>query len=59
MNKKKCETFWIVVEVWRGIPVQVEAYRKIRDAQVREKALRVNINPVDDETSIFKVIVQE
>lgn len=45
---------WILVHVWRGIPVEVEAYRD-RDAAIdREFALRQSIDR-EDEVALFEV----
>lgn len=48
----------VVVQVYRGIPVLVEAFRDAVTAQKRANALKSEINPEDDEVAVFEVTVK-
>jgi hypothetical protein len=54
---QKSNQIWVVVEVWRGIPASVEAFRSKKKAQEREKSLKAEINPQDDEVAMFTVTI--
>jgi hypothetical protein len=45
---------WIVVQVWRGIPIEVEIYATLRTARRRERILRQSMNPHENEVGVFK-----
>lgn len=59
MLQKQIGPLWVVVEVYRGIPVGAEAYSDVQFAVEREQFLRKHIHPEDDETGIFEVWVDE
>ena len=48
----------VVVQVYRGVPVLVEAFRNVDVAQRRAIDLKSVINPEDDEVAVFEVTVQ-
>jgi len=48
------ERRWIVVRVWRGIPVGIEAYRNQGAAERRERSLRKSMSP-EDEVAVFEI----
>ena len=52
--KKK---LYIMVEVQSGIPVSIETFKTIKEAQRREKTIRSEINLESDETGIFEISV--
>ncbi|MFO8009124.1 MAG: hypothetical protein R6V05_15475 [Candidatus Brocadiia bacterium] len=45
---------WIVVEVQRGIPVQVRCFRDYDEAARWEESIREGLNLNEDETGIFR-----
>ena len=49
------ETAWVVVEVWRGIPVATDIFRNQEMAIQHEQRIRERINLMEDETGIFEV----
>lgn len=55
MPRKQPEAIWVVVLVKSGIPTMVEAYRDKKTARARETSLRKDINPDNDEVSLFEV----
>ena len=48
----------VVVQVYRGLPVLVKAFRDADAAQKRADDLRSEINAEDDEVAVFEVTVQ-
>jgi len=54
---QKSDQIWVVVEVWRGIPASAEAFRSRKKPQEREKSLKADINPQDDEVATFAVMI--
>ena len=57
MSGNQPESLWIVVKVESGIPVTVEAYRDRRSAEMREQAWRERMNPDNDESGVFEVLI--
>jgi hypothetical protein len=53
------EVIWVVVLVQSGVPVLVEAYFDEKNAEIREQALREDINPDYDEVGLFEVKIGE
>ena len=49
------ELLWTVVTVESGIPVMVEAYRDKRAAEIRERFLRMDMHPDNDEIGVFEI----
>jgi hypothetical protein len=49
------ETVWVVVEVWRGIPVAANIFRDQKKAVDYEQSVRARINLMEDETELFEV----
>jgi len=49
------ETVWVVVEVWRGIPIAADIFRDQERAVDYEQRVRARINLVEDETGFFEV----
>lgn len=45
---------WIVVKVWRGIPVLAEVYDNPSQATQRSQWLLQECNPIDDEIGVFE-----
>lgn len=56
--KKRTNKLYLVVYVYSGIHVSAELYRNRRAAEKREKALRQEMHPENDETAIFEVTPQ-
>lgn len=54
---QKSDQIWVVVEVWHGIPASVKAFRSKKKAYEREKLLKADINPQDDEVATFAVTI--
>jgi len=52
------DKLWVVVDVRRGIPVNVLAYRNKKSADRCQKKLQAHINPDDDEIGLFLVNVE-
>ena len=52
------EVVWTVVKVESGIPVTVEAFTDQQAALNRERRLRANMRPDNDETGVFRVSVK-
>lgn len=48
---------WIVVKVWRGLPVLAEVYDDRDEATRRSKILLDACNPFDDEVAVFETRV--
>jgi len=46
---------WVVVEVWRGIPLSVSVFRDEQLAADHQKKLRNKMNPDEDEAGIFYI----
>jgi len=55
MAQRSSKHLWILVYVYGGIPVTVEAYSRKKDAEKRERYYRKEMNPENDETGIFCV----
>jgi hypothetical protein len=53
--KQPDRLLWIVVKVDSGIPVMVEAYPDEQSAKTRERSLRRDMHPENDETGVFEV----
>jgi len=53
MKEFEKDTVWIVVLVQSGIPVLAEVFPNRRAAQKRERELRREINPENDEVGVF------
>ncbi len=51
------ETLWIVVKAESGIPTNAQVYCDQRSAERRERFLRKNMRPENDETGLFRVRV--
>lgn len=49
------ESAWLVVEVRSGIPVGVKLFSNYEKAENYSEALRINLNPDNDETGIFEI----
>jgi len=58
MYKTDTQIVNIVVKVESGIPVFVEAYKDIKEALKREKVLRKQMHPENDETGVFEVQIK-
>lgn len=52
-------SLWVVVKVESGIPVLAEVYRCKRTAERRERLLRGQMNPENDEVSVFECRVND
>jgi len=48
---------WVVVKVESGIPVVVETFSRLEDAERQEDEWRLRMNPDNDETGIFEARV--
>lgn len=48
---------WVVVKVWRGIPVLAEVYDNPLQATQRSQWLHQECNPADDEVGVFETAV--
>lgn len=48
------QTMWVVVKVWRGIPVLAEVYDNPLQATQRSQWLLQECNPIDDEIGVFE-----
>jgi hypothetical protein len=48
------ETVWVVVEVWRGIPIAADIFRDREKAVDYEQSVRARINLMEDETGLFE-----
>lgn len=53
MKRADSDILWIVVKVESGIPVSAETYHNPTTARDREKQLREEMNPDNDEVGIF------
>jgi hypothetical protein len=51
------QMMWVVVKVWRGIPVLAEVYDNPLQATQRSQWLLHECNPVDDEIAVFEAEV--
>ncbi len=54
-STKQKHKAYIVIEVYRGIPVSVKLFYYKRAAEKYERDLRKHINIEEDETGIFKI----
>jgi hypothetical protein len=57
LAQEQPERLWVVVKVESGIPAIVEAYRGRLSAKAREQRFRWRMNPDNDETGVFGVLV--
>ncbi|MDI6891376.1 MAG: hypothetical protein QMD08_00035 [Actinomycetota bacterium] len=53
MKRANSDVIWVVVKVESGIPVSVEVFGNPTAARHREKQLRAEMNPDNDEVGIF------
>lgn len=58
-QQDQLERVWIVVEVCSGIPTLAEAYRRREPACARERALRLDMHPENDETGVFETQITD
>ncbi|OGN92628.1 MAG: hypothetical protein A2Z71_07005 [Chloroflexi bacterium RBG_13_50_21] len=59
MITKSIKPFWIIVEVRSGIPISVKAFWDKPSAEKYKKQIAIDINPEDDEITIFPVRVHK
>ena len=55
MKKKEIKKFWVVVKVWRGIPVKAKGFVLETSAQRRARIWESCSNRDYDEVGVFKV----
>lgn len=55
---KQSDLQWVVVKVESGIPVIVQTFSRLEDAERQEDEWRLRMNPDNDETGIFEARVQ-
>ncbi|MFH1928816.1 MAG: hypothetical protein ABIK79_11695 [Chloroflexota bacterium] len=55
---KQSDLQWVVVKVESGIPVIVQTFSRLEDAERLEDEWRLRMNPDNDETGIFEARVQ-
>ncbi len=58
MDSDTGSKMWVVVHIWRGIPVLVEGFYAERVAHRRARQLRRDINPDEEDVAVFEVIPQ-
>jgi len=58
LTRKQSDLQWVVVKVESGIPVVVETFSRLEDAERQEDEWRMRMNPDNDETGIFETRVQ-
>ncbi len=57
MILKRKKPIWILVTVQSGIPAEVEAFTNKKQAFVRGKVVRRDLNFDNDETGLFEVVL--
>ena len=45
---------WVVVKVWRGVPVTAAVYDNVDAAQIHAELLNAEIDPLEDAVEIFE-----
>ncbi|MCH7496715.1 MAG: hypothetical protein IH971_02555 [Candidatus Marinimicrobia bacterium] len=58
MDGDEAEKVWIVVNVWRGMAIEVEAFDKIEAAWERQAKWREGMDPICDEAVVFEADIQ-
>ena len=59
MTQQQDNLVWVVVLVESGVPALVEAYSNEREAVLRKRFLRQDINLDYDEVNLFEIKIDE
>ena len=54
MNMTTLDRFYVVIQVWRGVITDVEAYTDLQAAFARQDTWKKEMNPMDDDFVVYE-----